>query len=32
MGVELLRHRIGGLSIHAPLTEDNVKAGAHFCR
>ena len=25
MGVELLRHRIGGLSIHAPLTEEQVK-------
>ena len=26
MGVELLRHRIGGLSIHAPMTEENVKS------
>jgi len=30
MGIELLRHRIGGLSIHAPLTEDQVKALVHI--
>ncbi len=30
MGVELLRHRIGGLSIHAPLTEEKVKALVHI--
>jgi len=25
MGAELMRHRIGGLTIHQPLTEDNVR-------
>ena len=26
MGVELLRHRIGGMTVHAPLTEDQVRS------
>jgi hypothetical protein len=26
MGVELLRHRIGGITIHAPLTKDHVRS------
>ena len=26
MGMELLRHRIGGLTLHAPLTEDHVRS------
>jgi hypothetical protein len=30
MGTELLRHRIGGVSIHAPLTEEHVKALVHI--
>ena len=30
MGAELLRHRIGGLSIHAPVTEENVKSMVHI--
>ena len=29
MGVELLRHRIGGLSVHADLTEEQVKSMVH---
>ncbi len=26
MGVELMRHRIGGITIHQPLTETNIRA------
>jgi hypothetical protein len=30
MGTELLRHRVGGLSIHASLSEEQVKALVHI--